>query len=84
METGHFTQVVWKSSIEIGVGISTYPDQRYQTRTVVCINYRPRGNVQGQFPENVLPPTASLDFILNDLNSTVTREEDTSVKTMVL
>ncbi len=83
MQTGHFTQVVWKSSIQIGVGVATYPDSRYQHRTVVCINYTPRGNVQGQFPQNVLPPRVSLDFVLN--NSTTTEmDKDQPIMTMVL
>lgn len=84
MKTGHFTQVVWKSSIEIGVGIATYPDQQYKHRTVVCISYRPPGNYQGQFRENVLPPKGAHDFIMNSLNSTTTRDEDKPVKVMVL
>lgn len=84
MDTGHFTQVVWRSSIEIGVGIATYPDEKYQHRTVVCISYRPPGNYEGEFPENVLPPQVSLDSILKSLNSTETRVEDKPIKTMVL
>lgn len=85
MKTGHFTQVVWKSSIEIGVGIATYPDQRYNHRTVVCISYRPPGNVKGQFQQNVLPPKVSLDFIRNIWNSTTIRDEGGKpIETMVL
>lgn len=53
-ETGHFTQVVWKKSIEIGVGIATVGQY-----TVVCVNYRPAGNVQGQFKQNVLRPKSN-------------------------
>lgn len=52
MQTGHFTQVVWKASIEIGVGIATSSDSTYGHRSVVCISYRPPGNYQGQFPQN--------------------------------
>lgn len=84
MKTGHFTQVVWKSSIEIGVGIATYSDDRYKHRTVVCISYRPAGNVEGQFEQNVLPPKTSLDFILNGSNATAIRDEDKPLMTMVL
>lgn len=84
MQTGHFTQVVWKSSIEIGVGIATHDDATYQHRTVVCISYSPPGNYEGEFPENVSPPQVSLDFILKSLNSTATRDEDKPVKIMVL
>lgn len=84
MQTGHFTQLVWKSSIEIGVGIATYPDQTYQHRTVVCISYRPPGNYDGQYPENVLPPQISLDFILRSLSATAIRDDDQPIKAMVL
>ncbi|XP_037957618.1 glioma pathogenesis-related protein 1-like [Teleopsis dalmanni] len=48
MNTGHFTQVVWKSSRELGVGIAT--DGR---RTWVVANYNPPGNVFGQYAQNV-------------------------------
>lgn len=84
MKTGHFTQIVWNASIEIGVGVATYPDQRYKHRTVVCINYRPPGNVQGQFQQNVLPLQKSIDFVLDAMNNTGTVGEHKPVKIMVL
>ena len=46
--TGHFTQVVWAGSTEIGVGKATNGRQ-----TFVVANYCPPGNYQGQFKENV-------------------------------
>ncbi|KAJ6639770.1 Protein PRY2, partial [Pseudolycoriella hygida] len=76
MKTGHFTQLIWKSSIEIGVGIATFPDKRYKQRTVVCINYRPPGNVSNQFSQNVLPPRVSLDYINDDFDSTINNEDE--------
>ncbi|KAG4077472.1 hypothetical protein HA402_002899 [Bradysia odoriphaga] len=84
MQTGHFTQVVWSSSVEIGVGIATYPDPTYQHRTVVCINYKPPGNVEGQFRQNVLPPNVSLGPVLKRFNSTALLEKDKPKKTMIL
>ncbi|MDJ0620207.1 MAG: CAP family protein [Calothrix sp. MO_192.B10] len=51
-QTGHFTQVVWKNSTKLGCGKAKSADGKV---FVVC-NYDPPGNVQGQFPENVLPP----------------------------
>lgn len=50
--TGHFTQVVWKSSLEIGVGMDRASDGSFY----VVANYSPAGNVIGQFEENVLKP----------------------------
>jgi uncharacterized protein YkwD len=51
MATGHFTQVVWKSTTKLGCGVTTingYTD-------MVCL-YSPPGNYQGQVPQNVLRP----------------------------
>lgn len=51
MATGHFTQVVWKSSTKLGFAIVTINGY-----TAAVALYSPPGNVQGQFPQNVLPP----------------------------
>ena len=47
--TGHFTQIVWQSSKELGAGkaVSSTGAQ------FVVARYQPPGNVRGQFPENV-------------------------------
>ena len=47
---GHFTQVVWTDTKEIGVGITC--KNKY---CVVVANYFPAGNYIGQFTEKVLP-----------------------------
>lgn len=47
-QVGHFTQVVWKSSRELGVGIAKNGKNVY----VVC-NYDPPGNFSGKYPDNV-------------------------------
>lgn len=56
--TGHFTQVVWKSSTRLGCGMAqgtkTISGTQYKAYYVTC-QYGPAGNVQGQFPANVLP-----------------------------
>ena len=49
--TGHFTQLVWAGTTEVGIGRAT----KGQT-TYVVANYVPPGNVIGKFPENVKPP----------------------------
>jgi len=50
MNTGHFTQLVWRSSAQLGCGASVCRGLQIW----VC-NYDPPGNVQGNFPRNVLP-----------------------------
>jgi glioma pathogenesis-related protein 2 len=50
--TGHFTQLVWKSSKELGMGIAQAADGTWY----VVGNYNPPGNISGQFPTNVLKP----------------------------
>uniref|UniRef100_A0AC35UG18 ZP domain-containing protein n=1 Tax=Rhabditophanes sp. KR3021 TaxID=114890 RepID=A0AC35UG18_9BILA len=48
--TGHFTQLVWKNSRQVGFGIAVANGAAY----IVC-NYSPPGNYLGQFKENVFP-----------------------------
>ena len=49
--TGHFTQIVWQNSKEMGAGkaVSSSGAQ------FVVARYQPPGNVRGLFPENVKP-----------------------------
>ncbi|XP_055920676.1 Golgi-associated plant pathogenesis-related protein 1-like [Eupeodes corollae] len=46
-----FTQLIWKSTREIGVGI----EKRGQN-TWIVVNYGPKGNIPGQFEMNVPSP----------------------------
>ncbi|KAH8380897.1 hypothetical protein KR200_003689, partial [Drosophila serrata] len=48
--TGHFTQMVWRNTKYLGVGVASN-DYRIW---IVC-NYDPPGNTRGHFQENVLP-----------------------------
>ena len=56
--TGHFTQVVWKSTAKIGCGISSCPNIKIGGKTwpdlvyVVC-RYTPSGNWDGQYAASV-------------------------------
>lgn len=49
--TGHFTQVVWKGSERVGVGIGVNGSQYY-----VVANYDPPGNYISHYANNVLKP----------------------------
>ncbi|KAG0302243.1 hypothetical protein BGZ97_002434 [Linnemannia gamsii] len=51
--TGHFTQVVWKSTNSIGCAKKFCPGSNW---TIYICNYDPPGNYQGQYEKNVLPP----------------------------
>lgn len=51
-ESLHFTQVIWKDSKELGVGIA----KNAKGQTYVVCNYHPKGNYVGQFDENVPKP----------------------------
>lgn len=51
METGHFTQLVWKKTKQIGAAQAA----RRDSRLVVVVRYSPAGNYVGQYKENVLP-----------------------------
>ncbi len=55
-ETGHFTQVVWNGTTEIGCGFVSNCPGDYDT-IWVC-QYAPAGNILNQFLENVFPPIA--------------------------
>jgi len=54
METGHFTQIVWKSTTELGVGVASKDG-----KVIVVANYNPPGNYRGKYTENVPPPRKS-------------------------
>ena len=51
MKTGHFTQVVWRSTTHVGCGRS-----QCKGMDIWVCEYDPPGNWEGQYRENVLPP----------------------------
>ena len=51
MDTGHFTQVVWRDTREVGCGTASC-----KGLDIFVCNYDPPGNVEGGYRENVKPP----------------------------
>ncbi|KAL5011853.1 hypothetical protein ScPMuIL_010404 [Solemya velum] len=51
----NFTQMIWRSSTEIGIGLARV---KGQNRYVIVAQYRTagNGNMPGEFRKNVLPP----------------------------
>ncbi|XP_073974479.1 uncharacterized protein isoform X2 [Rhodnius prolixus] len=70
LKTGHFTQVIWMESEELGVGIATSKTGQV---FVVC-NYNPPGNFIGSFAENV-PPIGGFTSPPKTLASEVRNDE---------
>uniref|UniRef100_A0A182WIM3 SCP domain-containing protein n=1 Tax=Anopheles minimus TaxID=112268 RepID=A0A182WIM3_9DIPT len=57
LKTGHFTQVVWKDSRELGVGLA----RNRSGQVFVVANYDPPGNYIGSFAKNV-PPVGGFEI----------------------
>jgi hypothetical protein len=51
MQTGHFTQVVWRGTQQVGCGHS-----QCKGMDIWVCEYDPAGNWEGQYRQNVLPP----------------------------
>jgi len=51
--TGHFTQVVWKGSTELGIGRAEVQQNGMKCAYIVG-RYRPAGNMMGDFAQNVV------------------------------
>ena len=50
-DTGHFTQIIWKDTKEVGFGVANRGNTYY-----VVANYYPPGNFLGQYEKNVFKP----------------------------
>jgi len=53
-DTGHFTQLVWKGTIKVGIGRASVQGSEYVETYIVFVFEAP-GNMEGAFPANVLP-----------------------------
>jgi uncharacterized protein YkwD len=47
---GHYTQMVWKDTTEIGVGKAVYTTGEKKGRLIIVANYNPPGNFKGEKP----------------------------------
>lgn len=61
LKTGHFTQVIWRDSHELGVGMA----KNRTGQIFIVVNYDPPGNFIGSFTENV-PPLGGFDGESNE------------------
>ena len=59
---GHFTQLVWKSSQKLGMGIKVVKSGGW-VYTYIVARYSPGGNVGGQYAANVMPLKTQSKFI---------------------
>ncbi|KAK2077642.1 hypothetical protein QBZ16_004488 [Prototheca wickerhamii] len=63
-DTGHFTQMVWNRSRELGCGFAVCPGSTsnpngYGTWNYLVCRFYPVGNVIGYYDQNVFPSTVS-------------------------
>lgn len=54
-KVGHFTQMIWKNTTEVGCAVFSLKGSQWLETYVAC-EYQPPGNVMGQFSANVPPP----------------------------
>ena len=81
-KTGHFTQVIWKDSIELGIGLAFSADNK---KAWVVAQYYPAGNVEGEYSRNVhelcyAPSTASTTITATEPPTTINEPETTTAE----
>ncbi len=79
--TGHFTQVVWNASVQVGLGIGIVFKNPYYYRYVVA-DYSPPGNYLGQFATNVRNPASCNPSSVTTAPATTTRPPSTTTRTL--
>ena len=60
-EAGHFSQLVWKESTELGIGRAEIQQQGMRCAYIVG-RYKPAGNYEGSYRENVLKGSFNREF----------------------
>jgi uncharacterized protein YkwD len=50
MQYGHYTQMVWDTTTQIGVGVATIQRGRMKGGLVIVAHYNPAGNITGRTP----------------------------------
>uniref|UniRef100_U5EXX7 Putative scp-like extracellular protein n=1 Tax=Corethrella appendiculata TaxID=1370023 RepID=U5EXX7_9DIPT len=70
LKSGHFTQIVWKESKELGVAIA----RNRSGQVFVVANYDPPGNYIGSFAKNV-PPIGGFEMPVSILSESCTNSE---------
>ena len=73
-DAGHFTQVIWKGSQQIGCGVGCGSS----TYCYVTCNYYPAGNYLNSFASNVFPKTSTEETTSEDTTSEDTTSVDTT------
>ena len=77
LKTGHFTQVVWRDTKEVGAGIA----RTENGESFVVARYLPPGNVKGKFDENVNAIGVGVDeFDGKKKNKEETKQNEKEIK----
>jgi hypothetical protein len=63
-ETSFYTQLVWKSTTNVGFGLNFFKVNDINYYTINAI-YSPSGNVFDLYPDNVIPPSPTLPSVSN-------------------
>nr|CAH8865328.1 unnamed protein product [Trichobilharzia regenti] len=77
---GHYTQVVWQRTTDVGCGVTACPDFPYAL-SIVC-NYGPGGNYVGRHPYETAPGVITSKPLFNKLvQNTFTQRRSTTKQT---
>ncbi|XP_046397298.1 uncharacterized protein LOC124164140 isoform X2 [Ischnura elegans] len=72
LKSGHFTQVVWKDSAELGVAMA----KSRKGQVFVVANYYPPGNYIGSYVDNVLPLIGTCSGVVTPVKNGSTPTEE--------